>query len=61
MKIKKTIEIKISQEELVDFMAKRVIELDDEEEYVLVSAYSGLGEYTFDIIDTEEDSDDECR
>ena len=55
MEINKTVEIKISQEELVEFMASRVIELEEDETYEIVKEYPVLGEYTFRIIKEEED------
>ena len=60
MKIKKTVEVKFTDEELVQIIANGVLQLGINETWELVSSYPGINNYTFRIIkkDTGDSSED---
>ena len=54
MEINKTVDIKVTPDDIVDMVAKHLV-LADGETWKLVKEYPTLGEYTFRIIKEEED------
>ena len=53
MTIEKTVKVKFTDKELIKFIGDRVIELQDDEDWELVSSYSTLNDYTFKIVKNE--------
>lgn len=60
MKTTVTVNVKFTEEELVKFIGDRVVPLEDDEDWELVSSYPSLNNYTFRIIkkDTGDDSEE---
>lgn len=62
MKIETTIEVKFTDEELTKFIGDRVIPLEDDEDWELVSSYPAINNYIFRIVkkDKGDDNEDHC-
>lgn len=60
MKIEKIVSIKFADEELTKFIADRVLELHDDEDWELIRAYHTLHEYEFRVFkkDTGDESEE---
>lgn len=59
MEIKKEVSITLTEEELVDLVARTYLNLTEDETYKLKSIYSYSGQYIFDVIPNSKGCDNE--
>ena len=50
MIIEKTVNIRFTGKELVKFIGDRVVDLEDDEDWMLVQSYPSLNDYTFKVV-----------
>lgn len=59
MKYETIVNISFTDGELATFIGDRTIELDDNEDYEILSCYPAIGEFKFRVF-TKEDKETEC-
>ena len=57
MELTKTVNVKFTDDEMVKFIGDRVVDLEEDEEWELINAYSTLHDYTFRVVKKKEEDE----